>query len=65
MNTKSVALLVLLGSMVVVSVAQTQIKDRLQFARKIGVRYPLAVATEDVKQRLGSIEGLPTTMTYD
>jgi hypothetical protein len=37
----------------------------LQFASKIGVRYPLAVATEDVKQRFGGIEGLPTTMLYD
>jgi thiol-disulfide isomerase/thioredoxin len=40
-------------------------EDPLQFARKIGVRYPLAVATEDVKQKFGGIEGLPTTMLYD
>jgi len=40
-------------------------EDPLQFASKIGVRYPLAVATEDVKQRFGGIEGLPTTMIYD
>jgi len=40
-------------------------EDPLQFARKIGVRYPLAVATEDVKQNFGGIEGLPTTMLYD
>jgi thiol-disulfide isomerase/thioredoxin len=40
-------------------------EDPLPFARKIGVRYPLAVATEDVKQRFGGIEGLPTTMLYD
>jgi thiol-disulfide isomerase/thioredoxin len=40
-------------------------EDPLQFASKIGVRYPLAVATEDVKQRFGGIEGLPTTMLYD
>jgi hypothetical protein len=25
----------------------------------------LAVATEDVRQRFGGIEGLPTTMIYD
>lgn len=37
----------------------------LQFAKKIGVHYPLAVATEDVKQKFGGIEGLPTTMLYD
>jgi thiol-disulfide isomerase/thioredoxin len=40
-------------------------EDPLQFAIKTGVRYPLAVATEGVKQRFGGIEGLPTTMLYD
>jgi len=40
-------------------------EDPLQFASEIGVRYPLAVATHDVKQRFGGIEGLPTTMLYD
>ena len=40
-------------------------EDPLEFASEIGVRYPLAVATDDVKQRFGGIEGLPTTMLYD
>lgn len=40
-------------------------EDPLQFASKIGVHYPLAVATDDLKQRFGGIEGLPTTMIYD
>jgi peroxiredoxin len=35
------------------------------FARRIGVRYPLAIATDDVKQIFGGIEGLPTTLLYD
>jgi len=35
------------------------------FAKRIGVRYPLTVATDDLKQRFGGIEGLPTTMLYD
>ena len=35
------------------------------FAKKIGVRYPLAVASDDLKQKFGGIEGLPTTMLYD
>lgn len=35
------------------------------FAKKIGVHYPIAVATEDLKQKFGGIEGLPTTMLYD
>jgi hypothetical protein len=35
------------------------------FAKRIGVRYPLAVASDDLKQKFGGIEGLPTTMLYD
>jgi thiol-disulfide isomerase/thioredoxin len=41
------------------------VKDPLLFARKIGVRYPLAVASDDLKQMFGGIEGLPTTMLFD
>jgi thiol-disulfide isomerase/thioredoxin len=40
-------------------------EDPLIFAQKIGVRYPLAIATEEVKQKFGGIEGLPTTLLYD
>ena len=40
-------------------------EDPTKFAAKIGVRYPLAVATDDLKQKFGGIEGLPTTMLYD
>jgi thiol-disulfide isomerase/thioredoxin len=40
-------------------------EDPVQFARKIGVGYPLAVATDEVNQTFGGIEGLPTTMLYD
>ena len=40
-------------------------EDPVMFAREIGVRYPLAVATDDIKQKFGGIEGLPTTMIYD
>jgi thiol-disulfide isomerase/thioredoxin len=40
-------------------------EDPVAFAKKIGVRYPLAVATADLKQKFGGIEGLPTTMLYD
>jgi hypothetical protein len=40
-------------------------EDPVQFAKKIGVRYPLAVAPDDLKQQFGGIEGLPTTMLYD
>jgi hypothetical protein len=40
-------------------------EEPLQFAKGIGVHYPLAVATDDLKQKFGGIEGLPTTMLYD
>jgi len=40
-------------------------EDPIQFANQIGVRYSLAVATDDLKQKFGGIEGLPTTMLYD
>ena len=40
-------------------------EDPVKFARRIGVRYPLAVATEDLRQKFGSIEGLLTTLLYD
>jgi thiol-disulfide isomerase/thioredoxin len=40
-------------------------EDPVVFAKKIGVRYPLAVAPDDLKQKFGGIEGLPTTLLYD
>jgi hypothetical protein len=40
-------------------------EDPVQFAKEIGVRYPLAVASDDLKQKFGGIEGLPTTLLYD
>jgi thiol-disulfide isomerase/thioredoxin len=40
-------------------------EDPLEFAKGVAVHYPLAVATDEVKQRFGGIEGLPTTMLYD
>jgi thiol-disulfide isomerase/thioredoxin len=40
-------------------------EDPVQFAKRIGVSYPLAVAPDELKQKFGGIEGLPTTMLYD
>ena len=40
-------------------------ENPLAFAKGIGVHYPLAVATDDLKQKFGGIEGLPTTILYD
>ena len=43
----------------------TDTEDPLLFAKKIGAHYPLAIAADDLKQKFGGIEGLPTTMLYD
>ena len=40
-------------------------ENPLAFARKIGVHYPLPVATEEINGKFGGIEGLPTTFLYD
>ena len=40
-------------------------EDPITFARTIGVHYPLAVASDELKLKFGGIEGLPTTMLYD
>jgi thiol-disulfide isomerase/thioredoxin len=40
-------------------------EDPLLFAKKMGVRYPLAIASDDIKHKFGGIEGLPTTLLYD
>jgi thiol-disulfide isomerase/thioredoxin len=40
-------------------------EDPVLFAKRIGIRYPLAVAVDDVKRKFGGVEGLPTTMLYD
>jgi thiol-disulfide isomerase/thioredoxin len=40
-------------------------EDPILFAKRIGVRYPLVVAADDLKRSFGGIEGIPTTMLYD
>jgi thiol-disulfide isomerase/thioredoxin len=40
-------------------------EDPAVFAKKLGIRYPLIVATDDLNQKFGGIEGLPTTLLYD
>jgi len=40
-------------------------ENPLRFAKKIGVHYPLVVATDALSQEFGGIEGLPTTLLYD
>lgn len=40
-------------------------EDPVNFAKKLGIRYTLAVASGELKSKFGGIEGLPTTMLYD
>lgn len=40
-------------------------EEPLTFARRIGVHYPLVVATDELTEKFGGIEGLPTTLLYD
>jgi hypothetical protein len=40
-------------------------EDPVRFAKRIGIRYRLAAANNDLNQKFGGIEGLPTTMLYD
>src|SRR5467141_980401 len=40
-------------------------EDPVLFAQRLGVHYPLAVATDDLKRKFGGIDGLPTTLLYD
>ncbi|MGA8222151.1 MAG: redoxin domain-containing protein [Candidatus Acidiferrales bacterium] len=40
-------------------------EDPVRFARKMGVHYPLAVASAQLRQAFGGIDGLPTTLLYD
>lgn len=40
-------------------------EDPLHFARRLGVHYPLVVVTDEIAQKFGGVEGLPTTMLYD
>jgi hypothetical protein len=40
-------------------------EDPRRFAKRAGVHYPLVVASDDLTEAFGGIEGLPTTMLYD
>jgi len=43
----------------------TDAEDPSQFAKKLGIRYPLAVAPDKLKAQFGGILGLPTTLLFD
>ena len=39
--------------------------DPKLFVKKLGIEYPIAVGAQEVRDKFGGIEGLPTTMIYD
>lgn len=40
-------------------------ENPVKFAKRLGVKYPLAVASPEIREGFGGIDGLPTTMLYD
>jgi thiol-disulfide isomerase/thioredoxin len=40
-------------------------EDPVRFARELGIRYPIAVGSEEIRNKFGGIQGLPTTYIYD
>jgi thiol-disulfide isomerase/thioredoxin len=40
-------------------------EDPLTFARELGIHYPLAVGTEEIRKKFGGLQGLPSTYIYD
>ena len=40
-------------------------ENPVQFAKEIGVHYPLVSASAELISRFGELQGLPTTMIYD
>jgi thiol-disulfide isomerase/thioredoxin len=43
----------------------TDSEDPIHFIRELGVRYPIAIGTEEIRNRFGGLQGLPTTLIYD
>jgi thiol-disulfide isomerase/thioredoxin len=40
-------------------------EDPIRFAKELGIRYPIAVGSEEIRSKFGGIQGLPTTYIYD
>jgi thiol-disulfide isomerase/thioredoxin len=40
-------------------------EDPIRFLRETGVRYPIAIGSEEIRNKFGGIQGLPTTFIYD
>jgi thiol-disulfide isomerase/thioredoxin len=40
-------------------------EDPNQFLREVGIHYPIAVGSEEIRKKFGGLKGLPTTYIYD
>jgi cytochrome c biogenesis protein CcmG, thiol:disulfide interchange protein DsbE len=40
-------------------------EDPVRFAQQLGIRYPIAVGSEEIREKFGGVQGLPTTYIYD
>jgi thiol-disulfide isomerase/thioredoxin len=40
-------------------------EDPMQFLKQLNIRYPIAVGTEEIRNKFGGLKGLPTTYIYD
>jgi len=40
-------------------------EDPLRFIQELGIRYPIAVGSEEIRAKFGGLQGLPTTYIYD
>jgi len=40
-------------------------EDPIQFAKELGVHYPIAIGAADIRNKFGGLQGLPTTLIYD
>jgi len=43
----------------------TDTEDPMQFTRQLGIHYPIATGTNEIRKKFGGLEGLPTTYIYD
>ena len=40
-------------------------EDPVHFAQQLGIRYPISVGSEEIRNKFGGVQGLPTTYIYD
>ena len=41
------------------------VEDPLGFAKRLGIHYSIALGTEEIRNKFGGLQGLPTTYIFD